>query len=75
MTIERNPGQEPPWFQIVGILENPALFGIHTKAPWCAGLLRCCIVCGSVGGVREQRPLDLLEGHVEGRLQCAQVAQ
>jgi ribosomal-protein-alanine N-acetyltransferase len=25
MTIERNPHDDPPWFQIVGILENPAL--------------------------------------------------
>lgn len=22
MTVERNPGSEPPWFQVVGILEN-----------------------------------------------------
>jgi [ribosomal protein S5]-alanine N-acetyltransferase len=25
MTIQRNPGHEPAWFQVVGILENPAL--------------------------------------------------
>ncbi|MCC6613237.1 MAG: GNAT family N-acetyltransferase [Anaerolineae bacterium] len=27
MIIERNPDPAPPWFQIVGILENPALRG------------------------------------------------
>lgn len=26
MTLERNPQKEPPWFQVIGILENPLVF-------------------------------------------------